>query len=173
MSWLLLLVLLLVLAGVALLIHGRRQRITAGLPAGQVVYADTGAWQRCERPLFSPRYGLSGKPDYLVQERGRIAPVEVKPSRVAAVPYEGDILQLAAYCLLVEEEYGQPPQHGYLKYHQQLFRIDYTAELRRRLLSELARMRDAFRARDVPPSHHEPQRCLHCGYREHCAKRLA
>jgi CRISPR-associated exonuclease Cas4 len=171
MPWLLI-ALSLALVGLALLIYSRRQRITAGLPAGQVVYADTGAWQRCEQPLFSPRYRLSGKPDYLVEERGSIVPVEVKPGRTAAAPYEGDILQLAAYCLLAEEEYGHPPVYGYLKYRQQLFRIEYTGELRQRLLAELEGMRRAFRARDVPPSHNEPQRCLHCGQREHCVKRL-
>lgn len=173
MLWVLFLALLLALGGLALLFSARRQRIMAGLPAGQVVYADTGAWRRCEQPLFSARYGLSGKPDYLVEERGRTVPVEVKPGRDAPAPYEGDILQLAAYCLLVEEEYGQPPPCGYLKYRQQLFRIEYGAELRQRLLSDLDRMRRAFRARDVPPSHDEPQRCLHCGQREHCAERLA
>jgi CRISPR-associated exonuclease Cas4 len=172
MRWLLI-ALGLALGGLALLIYSRRQRISAGLPAGQVIYADTGAWQRCEQPLFSPRYGLSGKPDYLVEERGRIVPVEVKPGRTAATPYEGDILQLAAYCLLAEEEYGQPPRYGYLKYRQQLFRIEYTGELRQRLLCELEGMRRAFHARDVPPGHNEPQRCLHCGQREHCTKRLA
>jgi CRISPR-associated exonuclease Cas4 len=172
MPWLLIAVCL-ALLGLALLIYSRRQRITAGLPAGQVVYADTGAWQRCEQPLFSARYRLSGKPDYLVEERGRIVPVEVKPGRTATAPYEGDILQLAAYCLLAEEEYGSAPLYGYLKYRQQLFRIEYTGELRQRLLSDLEEMRNAFRARDVPPSHNEPQRCLHCGRREHCAKRLA
>jgi len=172
MPWLPL-ALFLALAGLALFLYSRRQRIHAGLPAGEVVYADTGAWQRCERPLFSARYGLSGKPDYLVKERGRMVPVEVKPGRTAPAPYEGDILQLAAYCLLAEEEYGQAPRYGYLKYRQQLFRIEYTAALRARLLSELAGMRRTFAARDVPPSHDEPQRCLHCGHREHCTSRLA
>jgi CRISPR-associated exonuclease Cas4 len=172
MPWLRIALCLAVL-GLVLLIYSGRQRVTAGLPAGQVVYADTGAWQRCEQPLFSPRYGLSGKPDYLVAERGRIVPVEVKPGRKAASPYAGDILQLAAYCLLAEEEYGHRPQYGYLKYHEQLFRIEYSSELRQRLLYELEGMRRAFRARDVPPSHDEPQRCLHCGQREHCARRLA
>ena len=173
MPWLLALALLLALGGLILLLYSRRQRFSSGLPTGEVVYADTGAWQRCEQPLFSRRYGLSGKPDYLVEERGRIVPVEVKPGRTATTPYDGDILQLAAYCLLAEEEYGQPPGYGYLKYRQQLFRIEYTGELRQRLLSELEGMRRSFRARDVSPSHAEPQRCLHCGQREHCASRLA
>jgi len=171
-AWLFL-TLLLALAGLVLLVLSRRQRFEAGLPAGKVVYADTGAWQRCERPLFSQRYRLSGRPDYLVEERGRIVPVEVKPSREASEPYEGDVLQLAAYCLLVEEDYGQRARYGYLKYRRAVFRIDYTGSLHRRLLSELDRMRRDFRARDVAPSHEEPRRCLGCGHREHCSRRLA
>ena len=173
MPWLLALALLLALGGLLLWLFGRRQRISSGLPAGEVVYADTGAWQRNERPLFSRRYGLSGKPDYLVEERGRFVPVEVKPGRTAATPYDGDILQLAAYCLLAEEEYGQSPPYGYLKYRRQLFRIEYTAGLRRRLLSTLEDMRHAFQARDLPPGHTDPHRCLHCGHHDHCARRLA
>ena len=78
-----------------------------GLPSGTVVYSDTGAWQRVEKPLRSRRYGIVGKPDYLVEmaDRGRkkTIPVEVKSRRRPAVPYEGHVLQLGAYCLLVEE----------------------------------------------------------------------
>ncbi|MBC7233403.1 MAG: Dna2/Cas4 domain-containing protein [Chloroflexi bacterium] len=165
--------LLLALAGVVLLLYARRQRQIAGLPSGEIVYADTGAWQRCERPLFSQRHRLSGKPDYLVREHGRIVPVEVKPNRQAAEPYEGDILQLAAYCLLVEEEYGQRPRYGYLKYEQAVFRINYTGNLRHHVLSRLEAMRRDFRASDVAPNHNEARRCLYCGHRYVCDRRLA
>ena len=172
MPWLLL-ALILAAAGVALLWFSRRQRASAGLPAGQVVYADTGAWRRNERPLFSARHRLTGKPDYLVQDRGRVVPVEVKPGRMATAPYEGDVLQLAAYCLLVEEQYGKRPVFGYLKYSQALFRIDYSDTLRQALLSALQGMRQEWQAQDVAPSHGEPQRCLRCGHREACSRRLA
>ena len=172
MPWLFL-ALVLALSGLALLVWSYRVRIKAGLPAGQVIYADTGAWQRCERPLFSPRYYLSGKPDYLVKERGQIVPVEVKPKRTARRPYDGDILQLAAYCLLVEEEYGRRPRYGYLKYRQTVFRIDYTSGLRQQLLSCLDKMRRDLQKQDVAPNHKEPRRCLGCGHREHCGRQLA
>ena len=172
MRWLLL-ALFLALAGLAFWFWSRRQRLAAGMPRGRVVYADTGAWQRCERPLFSPRYRLAGKPDYLVEERGCIVPVEVKPGRDSAEPYEGDVLQLAAYCLLVEDEYGQRPRYGYLKYSQAVFCIDYTHSLRQQLLDRLDTMRRDLRARDVPPSHTEPRRCLRCGHRRVCGERLA
>jgi CRISPR-associated exonuclease Cas4 len=165
--------LVLAAAGLAVLAWSHRQRAAAGLPKGRVVYADTGAWESCERPLFSRQHRLSGKPDYLVKERGRIVPVEVKPGRRGGGPYAGDLLQLAAYCLLVEEEYGQRPRYGYIKCGQAVFRIDNSAGLRQQLLSRLDMMRRDWRARDVAPSHREPQRCLRCGHRGFCDRRLA
>ena len=165
--------LLLAALGLVLLAWSRLHRVKAGLPAGEVVYADTGAWQRCERPLYSQCHRLSGKPDYLVQERRHLVPVEVKPGRTASEPYEGDILQLAAYCLLVEEEFGQRPRYGYLKYQQQVFRIAYSDAVERELLRRLDAMRQDIPADGVPVSHREPARCLACGHREHCDQRLA
>jgi len=165
--------LLLVAAGLVLLAWSRLQRARAGLPSGEVVYADTGAWQRCERPLYSQEHRLSGKPDYLVRERRQIVPVEVKPGRRADEPYEGDILQLAAYCLLVDEEFGRRPRYGYLKYQQQVFRIDYSHALEQELLRRLKAMREDAAADEVGVSHREPGRCLACGHREHCGQQLA
>ena len=165
--------LLLAAFGLLLLAWSRLQRARAGLPVGEVVYADTSNWQRCERPLYSQTHRLSGKPDYLVRERRRLVPIEVKPGRRASRPYEGDILQLAAYCLLVDEEFGQRPPYGYLKYEQQVFRIEYNRDLEGELLQYLERLRQDAAASDVAPSHREPQRCLACGHREHCQQRLA
>lgn len=172
MFWLLL-AMLLALLGTGLLFYARKQQQRAGLPVGRIVYADTGAWKRCERPLFSQRYHLVGKPDYLVHEHGQIVPVEVKPNRRATIPFERDILQLAAYCLLAEEEYGQRPRYGYLKYQQAVFRINYTSSLRHQVLFILEAMRRDACLSDVPPNHNEPQRCVRCGHHAVCQRRLA
>jgi CRISPR-associated exonuclease Cas4 len=168
-----LLLVILILAALLLLRQARAQRREAGLPPGRVVYADMDAWARCEKPLFSPRYRLTGRPDYLVEERGRMIPVEVKPSRVAPAPYPSDVLQLAAYCLLVEETTGQAPPYGLIKYRDAAFAVDYTPQLRAQLLDTLARMSRDRAARDVPPSHDEPGRCRACGFRSVCGQPLA
>ena len=52
---------LLALLALLLLLLARRARRQAGLPAGIVVYTDTGGWARAEAPLFSARLGLTGK----------------------------------------------------------------------------------------------------------------
>ncbi len=157
----------------ALFFAARQARAQTGLPDGaRIVYADTGTWKKVERPLVARRYGLTGKPDYIVEERGAVIPVEVKPGREARVPYEADTLQLAAYALLVEEEFGTTVPYGLLKYREVIFRVPITNELRARLLDVLAAMRDDLDARDVARSHHAPWRCRACGYRATCGQAL-
>ncbi len=159
--------------GLWLLVRSSALQRQSGLPTGRVVYVDTGAWERCERPLFSNRYQLTGKPDYLVRSRAGIIPVEVKSGAAPAQPYEAHLLQLAAYCLLVEEQEGHSPPHALLKYDDRAFEVDYTPALRRELIRTLDALRRDLGARRVDRSHKEPGRCQNCGYREHCDQRLA
>lgn len=164
--------LLLLLVGLVLLWWARTKREETGLPHGRVIYDDTGAWQECPRPLFSRRYLLAGKPDYIVAQDEDLIPVEVKPRRSAEKPYDSDVLQLAAYCLLIEETFGKAPTHGILKYSRATFAIEYTPRLRRQLLDTMEDMRLDLGAEKVPPSHDSPRRCHACGHREHCEERL-
>jgi CRISPR-associated exonuclease Cas4 len=161
------------IVAVILLLWATAQRRRVGLPPGRVVYTDTGAWDRCERPLFSRRYLLTGKPDYLVEERGQIVPVEVKSTAPPPQPYRSHVLQLAAYCLLIEEEFGQRPGHGLIHYQGRTFAVDYTPELRAELIEALEGMRDDLSSADVLRNHESASRCWACGYREECEQRLA
>ena len=56
------------------------------------------------RLLRSERYGLTGRPDYILERGGEIIPVEVKSGRKPPGPLFSHVLQVAAYCLLLEEE---------------------------------------------------------------------
>jgi CRISPR-associated exonuclease Cas4 len=150
----------------------RAGRRDAGLPEGHVTYVDTGAWKRAERPLFSNRYRLTGRPDYLVRVREGVIPVEVKSGAAPARPYEAHVLQLAAYCLLVEEGEARPVPYGIIKYDDKAFEIDYTPALRERLLGTLDAIRAGLEAPDVRRNHHDARRCAACGYREGCEERL-
>jgi len=165
--------LLLALLALAAWLRARHLHQRSGLPSGQLLYTDTGAWGQPERPLFSARYQLAGKPDYLIREGGQVIPVEVKSSPRPSAPYPSHRLQLAAYCLLVEDEYGQAPPYGLIKYRDGTFTVDYTPQLRSQLLATLAEMRSLLNADDVPPNHASPSRCQHCGYRTRCGRRLA
>jgi CRISPR-associated exonuclease Cas4 len=166
--------LVLLIIGMAAIVLSRRARSGAGLPQGQVVYSDTSRWQRAERPLFSRRHQLTGKPDYVVREGRALIPVEVKSSRApASGPRQGHVLQLAAYCLLVEETEGARPAYGLIRYTDQTFRVDNTPELGRALLSTLDAMRRDMARGKSHRSHQDAARCRRCGVRAACKERLA
>lgn len=153
---------------------GRAAQTRAGVPVdARVVYSDTGAWERVEKPLFSRKYRLTGKPDYVVQdEAGAMIPIEVKPNRTAPQPRHSDTMQLMAYGVLVEEKYGARPEYGLLKYRDQVFQIEFTSDLRAEFFEILEEMRAARGATNVPRSHNDATRCKYCGYRDECDERL-
>lgn len=148
-----------------------RIRRTTGLPWAPVRYSDTRR-RAVEKPLFARRFGLTGKPDYLIERHGCLIPVEVKPGRMASRPYESDLMQLAAYCLLVEETSGAAPPYGLLRYAGHTFRLDYTPHVRDEVLLLLDEMRAALDAVDCDRSHDERQRCLSCGFYSQCDEAL-
>lgn len=151
----------------------RDLRVQSGLPAGNVIYADTGSWFPTDKPLYAASLRLAGKPDYLVQQAdGGIVPVEVKSGRAPAAPHEGHVLQLAAYCLLVAENYGQRPSYGIIQYQDRAFAVDFTSDLEEDLLDLLAEMHAARFEPELDRDHNDWGRCRRCGVRSYCDQRL-
>jgi CRISPR-associated exonuclease Cas4 len=170
----LVLVLLLLFLAAVLWYRGREWRAESGLPEGSVIYTDAGAWRPNSTVLHASRLRLAGKPDYLVEQYdGIVIPVEIKSSVAPDAPWEGQILQLAAYCLLVEETYGVRPPYGILQYRDRAFAIDYTDDLEADLIVLLDEMRAAASELDPEPDHDEWRRCAACGIRQACDRRLA
>lgn len=168
MTWLGLIALLLSLI---LFWVSRQQRRHAGLPGGRVIYADTRAWGTpLEKPLYDAFLGLTGKPDYLIQDGDQIIPVEVKSTNVGDTPYDSHILQLAAYCMLVERSLGKRPPYGILHYPRRTFAIDFTPELETSVMRLLVEMQAT--RKDYPRSHASPHRCARCGFRSVCDQAL-
>ena len=179
--------LILVAIAVAARIVARGRARRTGLPAGRLIYGDTGApvgrvapvtlneeGERQERPLVSRRHGLTGRPDYLVRTREGVVPVEAKSTRrpASGVPYDSHLMQLASYCLLVEDQLGASVPYGVVRYRDGEVRVAYTPELRAALLELLDEMREARDAEEVHRSHDEPPRCAACGYRDACDESL-
>lgn len=170
--WVFLLAAIAVLAvAVFLIVRGERSQREAGLPAGRVVYNDTSAWVKTEKPLYDPDWALAGKPDYLVVNGKETVPVEVK-SCAANEPYPGHVLQLAAYCRLVQVQTGVRPKLGYLHYHNTTFEIEYTRELEIQLKQLVEEIRGTPVSSKTPRSHDQLARCRACGYREICEDRM-
>jgi CRISPR-associated exonuclease Cas4 len=151
--------------------YGVLSRARTGVPAGQVIYSDTGIEEeRCDT-LYSDRYMLVGRPDYLVRCEGEIRPIEVKSMKMPrSGPYTSHVMQLAAYCLLVEENFGCSPTCGLIRYADETVRVNYDGDLRRHLIETINQVR---RARELPleavhRSHNREARCRGCSYRAVC-----
>ena len=162
----------LLLAAVLIALRARRGQQRSGLPQGRLVYADTGRWSEVARPYFSQRYRLTGKPDYLVDTEDGLVPVEVKHTVApqGGQAYESHVMQLAAYCLLIEEAHGSRPSHGLVHYDDATVQIDYTPALRQHLLDLLDEMRASRQLREVKRSHDDPARCRACGVHHACGR---
>lgn len=164
----------LALLGIAAWIKARDLWQQSGLPAGEVIFSDMGAWYPQKEPLYAPELRLVGKPDYLIQGNdGRLIPVEVKSTPAPAEPYDSHILQLAAYCVLVQRNYGQRPFYGIIQYRDRAFAIDFNDELETDFLDLLAEMRADLYEPEVDRDHGDTLRCARCGVREVCSQRLA
>ena len=75
------------IAAVLLFLLGSRQQQDQGLPSGRVVYDDSSRRGGEEiTPIYSPRLGLTGKPDYIVRHQRFAIPVEVKSRRAPREP---------------------------------------------------------------------------------------
>jgi CRISPR-associated exonuclease Cas4 len=151
-------------------------REASGLPAGELVYSDTGAREEVEEPLYCRRHGLVGRPDYLVRlkEKGRevVIPVEVKSSRQPQTQHPGHALQVGAYCLMVEETYGVAPPYGLIRYSDGTTPVPFNAELRRAVLSAADEIRRSRTSTQVNRQHESAERCVRCGYRHACGQLL-
>ena len=138
---------------------------------GDLVYIDSTA----EKPkLFvSKRLGLSGRPDAVVMDGDHHIPVELKTGRVPRGPLFSHILQVVAYCVLLEEEDGRPPPYGIIRYGDTAFEIEYNEDQKKLLLQKLGEMRAAIVQGGAHRNHNRPGKCVHCSRRGACPERLA
>ncbi len=115
--------------------------------------------------LKSERHRIQGKPDYLYQKNigGSVMPIELKSGKIGdrTSPYDGDLMQLVAYFLIVEEEYSIRPREGRLVYRDYMFKVKNSRRLRKRLLATLADMRTMLQTGEqtVDPNY---TRCKYC-----------
>jgi len=166
------LILLLLLAGAALLWLSRRWASEAGLPPGRLIAVDLLQDGQPAPALIDPELNLTGRPDALLETRRGQVPVEIKSGPAPDQPHASHVLQLMAYCRLVHATYGRRPPHGILRYADRAFQVPYS----RRAEDALRRAVKALQAlgSELPDrSHHEPARCARCGFQARCDRRLA
>ena len=135
------------------------------IPEAKIIYTDL---DKPAKPLFSKRFKVSGKPDYIVKSKDKYIPIEIK-STAADKPYKSHILQLAAYCLLIEEKFNVAVEFGIIEYaNGSQYRITYDVPLKFEVRKTLAAMRDYLKSGAVERNHESPARCRACSFREVC-----
>lgn len=128
----------------------KKRTAKQGVPGYSVIYADQKAKGRKEQDsfgklLYSGKYDIQGKPDYIFKAHfgNRLVPVEIKSGYIGDedMPHRGDLLQLAAYFLIIEDVYGIRPRYGRLIYSDYMFYVKNTGKLRKEVQGTLFSMR--------------------------------
>lgn len=171
-------VLLIITAGLAAIIVAAvisRRRTQAGLSrdglTGQVLYTDADG---AAKAFVSHRHGLVGKPDYIVEEDGALVPIEKKTRDCSnGKPFKGELLQLAAYCLILEDRSGKKVQLGRLQYNDRTIDVPFDSALRDSLMQVLGEIRACGESEDVARSHDSITKCAACEFSTSCTGSLA
>lgn len=127
MNFLFVFALCIITAGIVFLFILSRQKKTFGILAEKRrIYQDTEKIPG--ENLFAKTIQLVGRPDYLIKSGKYIEPVEKKKTKAPKDQYVNNNMQLMAYCLLVEENFGIRPRGGYLQYDDKEIKFAYTKE---------------------------------------------
>lgn len=129
--------------------------------------AARGDWLN-ELYLESEALGLKGKIDVLDLEDGRSVPVERKRAGSGDY-YWNDEVQLAGYCMLLEEHTGENIREGaiYLYETDQRMHIPIT-ENHREAIREMVEAMRTMSPKKVPPLVDNPNKCEKCSCSEYC-----
>jgi CRISPR-associated exonuclease Cas4 len=132
-------------------------------------YGVEGGRRQFNVKLESARLGLRGEADLVIwqDERQEAIPVDFKYSDI---PGEHFKLQLAAYALLLEENYGVMVKKGFLylipKRQAEAVKID--GRLRSKLFGTLEAMQRMLLHEAMPPATKNRGRCAGCEFRRFC-----
>ena len=151
----------------------RRSRLIAerhralGLPEGELVYEDADG---LGEPLSSTAYPLVGKPDYIVKlADGRPVPIELKLNvHDVTAPHSNHMIQLAAYCLILEDYFVQAPTHGILRYADREFTVEYTPALKKKVIRLLTEMERCNEQQPPPLAKQRVAKCRVCTFQAIC-----
>ncbi len=132
----------------------------------KTVYSDHR--EKPEKALYSSRYGLVGKPDFILHTKDGLLPLEIKHSKRPNQPYFSHVMQLISYCLLIEEEKGVKPKYGFIQYKDGgAFSISYTDNMKARLIKTIDEMRRLLNL-GIAPKPTRNYKCDNCSYKSRC-----
>jgi len=138
-----------------------------GLPEGELVYEDADGQGES---LSSSAYPLVGKPDYVVKlADGRPVPIELKLNvHDVTAPHSNHMIQLAAYCLILEDYFVQAPTHGILRYADREFTVEYTPALKKKVIRLMTAMARCSEQQPPPLASQRAPKCRICTFQAIC-----
>jgi len=118
--------------------------------------------------LESETLGLKGKIDVLDMDGTRAVPVERKRAESGDY-YRSDKIQIAGYCMLLEEHLDEPVREGaiYLYETDQRMHIPITDDHRKTVRETIDAMQ-SMSVDTIPPLTDNPDKCEACSAREYC-----
>ncbi len=132
---------------------------------GEIFYSDL---NKPTKALFSKRYMIAGKPDYIVNDNGRIYPVEYK-SGVHDHVLDNHRYQLAAYCYLIEENFNVFVPFGVIVYSdKQMFKVPFDPKVRFEFEDCLKKMRSSINSGRIFRNHNNKNKCSFCSMKDFC-----
>ncbi len=144
-----------------------QHRRSLKLPQGDLVYEDINGQGEM---LTSDAHPLVGKPSYVIRlPDGRFVPIAVQKEAINTMqPESHHILQVAAYCLILEDYAEEPLTHGILRYPDREFTVDYTPALRKKVIRTLQEM--AVCSEQHPPALQKQKaaKCRTCTFQPMC-----
>lgn len=121
--------------------------------------------------IFSKKHLLAGKPDYILNSKGKIIPVEIKKSHYSK-PAPHHLYQLATYCRLLEDTHHSFVPYGVLVYEDSKFEIPFDPNLRFSLEKTIQEMRKIIASREIPQMTLDEHKCHHCSFQYCCSSFL-
>lgn len=127
--------------------------------------------------LFDKKNKLSGKPDLIYKNifTKNIMPIELKSGKIGTQkkPRIGDLFQVIAYFIILENCLKKKPSYGYLIYSDYMFKIPNKRALRKKVLNALRNMRLILNngcTSDFIPYEKNTQICQNCICRDSVCK---
>jgi CRISPR-associated exonuclease Cas4 len=141
-------------------------------PPNLMIYHGSKA-KRNHQQMVASEFGLTGRPDYLLEREGLTIPILTKNNPAPTQPHEAHVLQVLAYCLLVSENSPRHPPYGIIRYGDgRTFEVDFDEDAVEYLSQTMDQIELNRVAQEVAINHQDRGRCFACRYRRECDQSL-
>lgn len=121
--------------------------------------------------LESPQYSFYGIADLVIECDDAVYPVDYKSGNKI---YRGQIMQMAAYCMLAQDKFDKPAPFGIFLYGDKgtlIKTIENNKQLQEEVTNICQNIIDALNKANKPASNASVHQCMQCEYLNYCNDR--